>query len=48
MLLRQTAVGVDYIDVYVRTGLYPRPLPTGMVSRRPASSPPLGPRRAGL
>ncbi len=30
VLVRQTAVGVDYIDVYIRTGLYPRPLPTGM------------------
>jgi NADPH:quinone reductase len=30
MLIRQTAVGVNYIDIYVRTGLYPRPLPTGL------------------
>jgi NADPH:quinone reductase len=30
VLIRQTAIGVDYIDVYVRTGLYPRALPTGM------------------
>ena len=30
MLIRQTAIGVNYIDVYVRTGLYPRPLPTGL------------------
>ena len=30
ILIRQTAIGVDYIDVYVRTGLYPRPLPTGL------------------
>ena len=30
VLIRQTAVGVDYIDIYVRTGLYPRALPTGM------------------
>ena len=30
VLIRQTAVGVDYIDVYVRTGLYPRALPTGL------------------
>ncbi|HEU0284872.1 MAG TPA: quinone oxidoreductase [Sphingomicrobium sp.] len=26
-LLRQTAVGLNYIDVYHRTGLYPQPLP---------------------
>ena len=25
--LRQTAVGLNYIDVYHRTGLYPQPLP---------------------
>ena len=30
VLIRQTAVGVDYIDIYVRTGLAPRALPTGM------------------
>jgi NADPH2:quinone reductase len=28
--LRQTAIGVDYVDVYHRTGLYPLPLPTGI------------------
>ncbi|HEX9242357.1 MAG TPA: quinone oxidoreductase, partial [Anaeromyxobacter sp.] len=28
--VRQTAVGVNYIDVYHRTGLYPLPLPTGI------------------
>jgi len=28
--LRQTAVGVDFVDVYHRTGLYPLPLPTGI------------------
>jgi NADPH2:quinone reductase len=27
ILLRTTAIGVNYIDVYFRTGLYPRPLP---------------------
>jgi NADPH2:quinone reductase len=26
-LVRQTAIGINYIDVYVRTGLYKRPLP---------------------
>lgn len=30
--LRQTAVGVNFIDVYQRTGLYPRPLPSGLGS----------------
>jgi len=28
--LRQTAVGVNYIDTYHRTGLYPVPLPSGI------------------
>jgi NADPH:quinone reductase len=30
VLLRQTAVGLNYIDVYHRTGLYPIQLPTGI------------------
>jgi NADPH:quinone reductase len=30
VLLRQTAVGVNFIDVYMRTGLYPHALPMGM------------------
>jgi NADPH2:quinone reductase len=30
--LRQTAVGVNYIDTYQRSGLYPLPLPTGLGS----------------
>lgn len=29
VLLRHTAIGVNYIDVYHRTGLYPMPLPMG-------------------
>ncbi|HEY3785674.1 MAG TPA: quinone oxidoreductase [Steroidobacteraceae bacterium] len=28
--LRQTAVGLNFIDVYDRTGLYPTPLPSGI------------------
>ncbi len=28
--LRQTAVGLNYIDTYHRTGLYPMPLPSGI------------------
>jgi len=31
-LLRQTAVGVNFADVYLRTGLYPQALPSGMGS----------------
>lgn len=30
VLLRQTAIGLNYIDVYDRTGLYPMPLPAGL------------------
>jgi NADPH:quinone reductase len=30
--VRQTAVGLNYTDVYTRTGLYPVPLPTGLGS----------------
>lgn len=28
--VRHTAIGVNFIDVYDRTGLYPHPLPTGL------------------
>ena len=28
--VRQHAIGLNYIDVYFRTGLYPLPLPTGL------------------
>ncbi len=30
VLIRQTAVGVNFIDTYLRTGLYPAPLPFGL------------------
>jgi NADPH2:quinone reductase len=30
VLIRNTAVGLNYIDIYVRTGLYPAPLPSGI------------------
>src|SRR4051794_12170078 len=30
--IRQTAVGVNFIDTYHRSGLYPLPLPTGLGS----------------
>jgi NADPH2:quinone reductase len=32
VLLRHTAVGVNFADVYLRTGLYPQPLPSGIGS----------------
>src|SRR4051812_41064820 len=28
--VRQTAVGVNYVDVYHRSGVYPLPMPTGI------------------
>ena len=40
--LRHTAVGLNYIDIYHRTGLYTMPLPSGSASRRRGSS-----RRSG-
>ncbi len=30
VLIRNTAVGLNYIDIYVRTGLYATPLPSGI------------------
>jgi NADPH2:quinone reductase len=30
VLLRQHAIGLNFIDVYYRTGLYPQPLPAGL------------------
>ena len=32
VLVRHTAIGVNFSDVYLRTGLYARPLPSGMGS----------------
>ncbi len=48
ILIRQTAIGVDYIDVYVRTGLYPRPLPTGIGFEAAGVITALGPRVRGF
>src|SRR6187551_3390747 len=31
-LVRHTAIGVNFIDTYHRTGLYPLPLPSGLGS----------------
>ncbi len=30
VLIRHTAIGLNYIDTYHRSGLYPQPLPTGL------------------
>jgi NADPH2:quinone reductase len=32
VLIRHTAIGLNFADVYLRTGLYPRPLPSGLGS----------------
>src|SRR3954465_4915798 len=48
LLIRQTAIGVDYIDIYVRTGLYPRPLPTGLGFEAAGVITALGPRVRGF
>jgi len=32
VLLRHTAIGLNYFDIYMRSGLYPGPLPTGLGS----------------
>ena len=32
--VRHTAIGVNFIDTYHRTGLYPLPLPSGLGGRR--------------
>ncbi len=47
ILIRQTAIGVDYIDIYVRTGLYPHALPTGLGFEAAGVIAALGPRVRG-
>ena len=46
--LRQTAVGVNYIDIYQRTGMYPRPLPSGLGSEAAGVIEQVGKRVRGL
>jgi len=48
ILVRQAAIGVDYIDVYVRTGLYPRSLPTGLGFEAAGIVSALGPKVRGF
>ena len=48
ILIRQTAVGVNYIDIYVRTGLYPCPLPTGLGYEGAGVVTALGPKVRGF
>ena len=48
VLLRQTAVGLNYIDTYHRNGLYPVPLPSGIGLEGAAVVEKLGPGVKGL
>jgi NADPH2:quinone reductase len=47
-LVRQTAVGLNFIDVYERTGLYPGTLPMGLGREAAGVVESVGPRVAGL
>ncbi len=48
VLVSQTAVGLNFIDVYERTGLYPNPLPTGLGREGAGVVEALGPGVRGL
>lgn len=47
-LVRQTAVGLNFIDVYERTGLYPGALPAGLGREAAGVVEAVGPRVTGL
>ncbi len=36
--IRHAACGLNYIDIYHRSGVYPLPVPTGSAWKAPASS----------
>ena len=46
--IRQTAIGVNFIDTYQRSGLYPMPLPSGLGSEAAGVIEAVGPGVAGL
>jgi NADPH:quinone reductase len=46
--LKQTACGLNYIDVYFRTGLYPQPLPAGLGMEAAGEVTEVGPGVSGL
>ena len=46
--LRQTAIGVNFIDTYHRSGLYPMPLPSGLGSEAAGVIEAIGPGVTGL
>src|SRR3954453_5868390 len=46
--LRHTAVGLNYIDTYQRSGLYPMPMPSGLGSEAAGLIEEVGPGVIGL
>jgi NADPH:quinone reductase len=46
--LKQSACGLNYIDVYFRTGLYPQPLPAGLGMEAAGEVTAVGPGVSGL
>jgi NADPH2:quinone reductase len=48
VLIRHTAVGLNYSDVYLRSGLYPRPLPSGIGGEAAGVVTALGKKVTGL
>jgi NADPH2:quinone reductase len=48
VLVRQTAIGLNFIDVYERTGLYPGALPSGLGREGAGVVEAVGPRVRGL
>ncbi|HTH60973.1 MAG TPA: quinone oxidoreductase [Paraburkholderia sp.] len=46
--LKQSAVGLNYVDVYFRTGLYPQPLPAGLGMEAAGEVTAVGPDVTGL
>jgi NADPH2:quinone reductase len=48
VLIRQTAIGLNFIDVYERTGLYPGALPSGLGREGAGVVGAAGPRARGL
>jgi NADPH2:quinone reductase len=48
VLVRHTAIGLNFIDIYERTGLYPNPLPTGLGREAAGVVVATGPKVTGL
>ena len=43
--VRQTAVGVNFVDIYIRTSLYPVALPSGLGTEAAGTVEEIGPQR---